>query len=45
MSAAITTLMFRNIPRKFGDEDVMWEIGVAVGPGLVDFMLLPCEGS
>lgn len=40
-----TTLMYRNVPRKFNDGDLLWEISVAAGPGLVNFQLLPWEGS
>jgi len=38
---APTTLMFRNLPRKYTGEHILREVELVVGPGEVDFAYLP----
>lgn len=42
---AVTTLMFKNVPCRFDNATLLREVEGVVGQGLVEFVLLPWDGS
>lgn len=45
MSMMLTTLMFRNLPRRYESEHLLSEVEAAMGSGMVDFVLVPWQAS
>lgn len=44
-SCGVTTLMFRNVPRRYGNTTLLREIEFMVGQGSVDMVFLPWDSE